>query len=131
MIDEEPSLRPSASTLVNHPCICPDAHKSKAQLRKELNQEKFKVQMLQRKVEKYREQMSLEQHSQQQASMMQLASGIVASNSRLAAICESKQQAAAGQKSTTTTTSSSSSHTSASVATISSFVRSYSSSTIL
>ena len=129
MIDEEPSLRPSASTLVNHPCICPDAHKSKAQLRKELNQEKFKVQMLQRKVEKYREQMSLEQHSQQQASMMQLASGIVASNSRLAAICESKQQAAAaagpGQK------SSSSSHTSASVATISSFVRSYSSSTIL
>ena len=56
MIHEEPSQRPSASTLVHHPCICPDSTKSKAQLRKELNQEKFKNEMLQRKVKKYEEQ---------------------------------------------------------------------------
>jgi wee1-like protein kinase len=58
MVNENPSLRPSASTLVHHPCICPDANKSKAQLRKELNQEKFKNEMLQRKVRKYEEQMN-------------------------------------------------------------------------
>lgn len=56
MVAEDPSLRPSASTLVHHPCICPDSTKSKAQLRKELNQEKFKNEMLQRKVKRYEEQ---------------------------------------------------------------------------
>jgi len=56
MVDEDPTQRPSASTLVHHPCICPDSTKSKAQLRKELNQEKFKNEMLQRKVKKYEEQ---------------------------------------------------------------------------
>ena len=58
MIHENPVQRPSANTLVHHPCICPDATKSKAQLRKELNQEKFKNEMLQRKVKKYEEQMN-------------------------------------------------------------------------
>lgn len=57
MIHEDPSQRPSASTLVHHPIICPDSTKSKAQLRRELNQEKFKNEMLQRKVKKYEEQM--------------------------------------------------------------------------
>ena len=42
MIQENPIQRPSANTLIHHPCICPDATKTKAQLRKELNQEKFK-----------------------------------------------------------------------------------------
>ena len=55
MVHEDPSQRPSAPTLVHHPCICPDSTKSKAQLRKELNQEKFKNEMLQRKVKKYEE----------------------------------------------------------------------------
>lgn len=58
MIHENPVQRPSANTLIHHPCICPDATKSKAQLRKELNQEKFKNEMLQRKVKKYEEQMN-------------------------------------------------------------------------
>jgi len=53
MVNENPVLRPSASTLVHHPCILPDANKSKAQLRKELNQEKFKNEMLQQQVKKY------------------------------------------------------------------------------
>jgi hypothetical protein len=61
MINENPVLRPSASTLIHHPCICPDATKSKAQLRRELNQEKFKNEMLQRKVRKYEEQMNCQQ----------------------------------------------------------------------
>lgn len=58
MVDEDPANRPSASTLVHHPCICPDANKTKAQLRKELNQEKFKNEMLQRKVQKYEQQIN-------------------------------------------------------------------------
>ena len=58
MIQENPIHRPSANTLVHHPCICPDATKSKAQLRKELNQEKFKNEMLQRKVKKYEQQIN-------------------------------------------------------------------------
>jgi uncharacterized protein YktB (UPF0637 family) len=58
MIHENPVQRPSANTLIHHPCICPDATKSKAQLRKELNQEKFKNEMLQRKVKKYEEQIN-------------------------------------------------------------------------
>jgi wee1-like protein kinase len=58
MIDENPVLRPNASTLVHNPCICPDAGKSKAQLRKELNQEKFKNEILQQKVRKYEEALS-------------------------------------------------------------------------
>ena len=67
MISEEPTKRPSASTLINHPCICPDAFKSKAQLRKELNQEKFKNEMLKQKVKIYEEQM-VSQQSPFQAS---------------------------------------------------------------
>lgn len=58
MVDENPVDRPSASTLIHHPCIVPDASKSKSQLRKELNQEKFKNEMLKRKVEKYEMQLS-------------------------------------------------------------------------
>jgi hypothetical protein len=53
MINGNPILRPSATTLIHHPCICPDASKNKAQLLKELNQEKFKNEMLQRKVREY------------------------------------------------------------------------------
>ena len=58
MVHENPTQRPSASTLLHHPFICPDATKSKAQLRKELNREKFKNEMLQRKVKAYEETIS-------------------------------------------------------------------------
>lgn len=58
MVEENPVNRPSASTLIHHPCIVPDASKSKSQLRKELNQEKFKNEMLKRKVKIYEQQLS-------------------------------------------------------------------------
>jgi hypothetical protein len=53
MINQKPLLRPSGTTLIHHPCICPDASKNKAQLLKELNQEKFKNELLQRLVTYY------------------------------------------------------------------------------
>ena len=58
MVNENPVQRPSATTLLHHPSLCPDANKSKAQLRKELNREKFKNEMLQRQVKLYEEQIS-------------------------------------------------------------------------
>ncbi len=58
MIDVNPVVRPSASTLIHHPCIVPDASKSKSQLRKELNQEKFKNEMLKLKVQRYEQQLT-------------------------------------------------------------------------
>ena len=58
MVNENPVSRPSASSLVHHPCIVPDAGKSKSQLRKELNQEKFKNEMLKQKVKKYEQQLT-------------------------------------------------------------------------
>ena len=58
MVNENPVSRPSASSLVHHPCIVPNAGKSKSQLRKELNQEKFKNEMLKQKVKKYEQQLT-------------------------------------------------------------------------
>jgi wee1-like protein kinase len=58
MIHQNPVSRPSASSLIHHPCIVPDAGKSKSQLRKELNQEKFKNEMLKQKVKKYEQQLT-------------------------------------------------------------------------
>lgn len=58
MVSESPVSRPSASSIIHHPCIVPDASKSKSQLRKELNQEKFKNEMLKRKVKKYEQQLT-------------------------------------------------------------------------
>lgn len=55
MIDPETSKRPSATTLTQHPVLCPLAAKSKAQLRKELNAEKFKNEVLSRELEEARE----------------------------------------------------------------------------
>ena len=59
MISPKPLLRPSASTLSHHPCICPDSGKNKSQLMKELNQEKFKNEVLQKKVRQYEEQIKV------------------------------------------------------------------------
>ena len=56
MVHQDPAQRPSASTLVHHPFIYPDSAKSKAQLRKELNKQKFKNEILMQKVKKYQEQ---------------------------------------------------------------------------
>jgi len=51
MIDEDATKRPSAAFLLTHPTLCPNALKSKAQLRKELNAEKFKNQVLSRELQ--------------------------------------------------------------------------------
>ncbi|XP_063403564.1 wee1-like protein kinase [Mytilus trossulus] len=50
MVDPDPTQRPSATQISQHPVLCPQAKKSKAQLRKELNEERFKNQMLSRKL---------------------------------------------------------------------------------
>lgn len=75
MISEEATRRPSASTLVHHPCICPNGSKSKAQLRYELNKEKFKNEMLKMKVKKYEQQIcqiSPKPQNEQQKQQQQL-----------------------------------------------------------
>lgn len=50
MVHQDPMQRPSALAIAQHPVLCPQAKKSKAQLRKELNEERFKNQMLSRKL---------------------------------------------------------------------------------
>ncbi|XP_065057622.1 wee1-like protein kinase 1-A [Rhopilema esculentum] len=54
MINKDPSSRPSAASLLSHPTLCPNALKSKAQLRKELNAEKFKNEILSRELQQAR-----------------------------------------------------------------------------
>lgn len=54
MIDPVTDKRPSATALTQHPVLCPLAAKSKAQLRKELNAEKFKNEVLSRELEEAR-----------------------------------------------------------------------------
>jgi len=49
MIDPDPKIRPSAESLLQHPLLCTsDIHKTKRQLRRELNEQKFKVEVLTR-----------------------------------------------------------------------------------
>lgn len=49
MIDPNPENRPSAAGLLQHPVLAAsDLYKSKQQLRKELNEQKFQVEMLTR-----------------------------------------------------------------------------------
>lgn len=54
MIDPVPNNRPSATALKQNPVLCPLAAKSKAQLKKELNAEKFKNEVLSRELEEAR-----------------------------------------------------------------------------
>lgn len=51
MIQKVAAKRPSASSLLHHPVLVPNATKSRAQLRKELNAERFKNELLSRKLE--------------------------------------------------------------------------------
>lgn len=51
MIQKVATKRPSASSLLHHPVLVPNATKSRAQLRKELNAERFKNELLSRKLE--------------------------------------------------------------------------------
>ncbi|XP_075530447.1 wee1 kinase [Dermacentor variabilis] len=51
MIQKVATKRPSASSLVHHPVLVPNASKSRAQLRKELNAERFKNELLSKKLE--------------------------------------------------------------------------------
>ena len=46
MISPDPRERPSAVTLCQHPALCPAGKKTKAQLRRELNEERMKNQLL-------------------------------------------------------------------------------------
>lgn len=54
MIDPVAERRPTATALTQHPVLCPLAAKSKAQLRKELNAEKFKNEVLSRELQEAR-----------------------------------------------------------------------------
>lgn len=54
MIDPVANNRPSATALKQNPVLCPLAAKSKAQLKKELNAEKFKNEVLSRELEEAR-----------------------------------------------------------------------------
>lgn len=58
MIDPVADKRPTATALTQHPVLCPLATKSKAQLRKELNAEKFKNEVLSRELQEARVQQS-------------------------------------------------------------------------
>lgn len=48
MVHPNPSSRPSAMAITHHPALCPQAQKSRAQLRKELNEERLKNEVLSR-----------------------------------------------------------------------------------
>ncbi|XP_033739704.1 wee1-like protein kinase 1-A [Pecten maximus] len=50
MVDPDPVKRPSAAAVASSPILCPQSTKSRAQLRRELNEERFKNQMLSRKL---------------------------------------------------------------------------------
>jgi wee1-like protein kinase len=50
MVHLDPDKRPSAHTLLQHPVLNPVADKSKAQLRRELNNEKFRNELLTKKL---------------------------------------------------------------------------------
>lgn len=51
LIHPLPSLRPSASDIVTHPLICPSVEMSKAQLRRQLNEERLKNENLSRELQ--------------------------------------------------------------------------------
>jgi wee1-like protein kinase len=51
MIHPNPEMRPSAISLIQHRVLCPFGNKSKAQLRRELNAEKLKNEILVKQLE--------------------------------------------------------------------------------
>uniref|UniRef100_A0A1X7UF81 Wee1-like protein kinase n=1 Tax=Amphimedon queenslandica TaxID=400682 RepID=A0A1X7UF81_AMPQE len=55
LVHSSPSKRPTASELQSHPIVCPSTEKTKAQLMKELNEEKLKNQILTRELRDLRE----------------------------------------------------------------------------
>ncbi|KAK3882997.1 hypothetical protein Pcinc_012650 [Petrolisthes cinctipes] len=50
MVQTDPTVRPTASQLVHHPTLCPPTVMSRAQLRRELNKERLKNDMLSRQL---------------------------------------------------------------------------------
>lgn len=50
MVQADPAARPTASQLVHHPTLCPPTVMSRAQLRRELNKERLKNDMLSRQL---------------------------------------------------------------------------------
>uniref|UniRef100_UPI00358E5209 wee1-like protein kinase n=2 Tax=Myxine glutinosa TaxID=7769 RepID=UPI00358E5209 len=55
MVSPEPERRPSSSDLVRHAALLPGSRKSSAQLRRELNAERFKNALLERELQKAQE----------------------------------------------------------------------------
>lgn len=51
MLSPNPDERPSAAAIIQDPVLVPFSEKSKAQLRRELNDTKFKVELLNRQLE--------------------------------------------------------------------------------
>jgi len=51
MIHPNPEMRPSAISLIQHRVLCPFGNKSKAQLRRELDAEKLKNEILSKQLE--------------------------------------------------------------------------------
>ena len=51
MIHPNPEMRPSAVNLIQHRVLCPFGNKTKAQLRRELNAEKLKNEILAKQLE--------------------------------------------------------------------------------
>ena len=46
MVADDPQDRPTAHMVTQHPSLCSESKKSKAQLMKELNEERFKNKLL-------------------------------------------------------------------------------------
>ena len=59
MVQPDPRARPSAATLSQHPTLCPFARKTRQQLRQELNEEKFKNELLTRQLKAATEQRTM------------------------------------------------------------------------
>lgn len=51
LVNPDPEKRPAALSLLHHPVLVPFAEKSRAQLRRELNTEKFRNELLTKQLE--------------------------------------------------------------------------------
>ena len=54
MVHPNPEMRPSAASLIQHRALCPLGNKTKAQLRRELNAERLKNEILSRQLQEYK-----------------------------------------------------------------------------
>nr|CAA12274.1 wee1-like kinase [Platynereis dumerilii] len=73
MAHPDPRARPSAAVLHQHPALCPFARKTRAQLRKELNEERFKNEVLTRQLQEAKRLSGASQPSPVQPSIIAAA----------------------------------------------------------